>query len=285
MGDFGDETAVERVGDRRYRADLHQAWEIWGPMGGYVAAIALRAAGAEATHPRPVSFYCHYLGVARFEPVDLQVDVVRRGRSAETLRVAMTQGDRPILDATVAVAAPDDGLEHDVAVVPDVPGPDALPTRDERFATAGVPVPPTFPFWANFDERPVDFDPDWPPEGPLDPIWQYWLRFVPTSTFTDPWVDAGRVVLLADLPSWPAAMRHHAHRYSDGRAPWIAPSVDLHVAFHRLVPDEPWLLVDGEAPLATDGLLPFRSQLWSPAGRLVASGAGQCLFRRLPPGA
>ena len=40
-----------------------------------------------------------------------------------------------------------------------------------------------------------------------------------------------------------------------------------------------------EAPIAADGLLPFRSLLWSPDRRLVASGTGQCLFRRAPAGA
>lgn len=284
MGDFGEQTAVERVGEGRYRAVLHRDWEIWGPMGGYVAAVAARAAGAEAVHPRPASFFCHYLGVARFEPVDLHVDVVRRGRSAETLRVTMIQGDRPVLDATVSVVATDEGLEHDEAEAPDVAGPHDLPTRDEQYALAGVTPPPTFPFWSNFDGRSLDFHPAWPPDGPLDPRWRSWLRFEPRSTFDDPWTDVGRYLVLTDLPSWPAAIRRHAHEWPEGQPPWVAPSLDLYVAFHRLVPAEPWLLVVGEAPLATDGLLPLRSTLWSEDRHLVASGTGQCLFRRIPAG-
>jgi len=42
MGDFERETRVEGGGGR-YRAALSQDWEIWGPNGGYLAAIALRA--------------------------------------------------------------------------------------------------------------------------------------------------------------------------------------------------------------------------------------------------
>jgi hypothetical protein len=45
MGDIEEQTAVRSVGEGRYTADVHQDWEIWGPCGGYVAAIALRAAG------------------------------------------------------------------------------------------------------------------------------------------------------------------------------------------------------------------------------------------------
>jgi acyl-CoA thioesterase-2 len=46
MGDLAADTRVEQVGNGRYGAHLSSEWEIWGPMGGYVAAIALRAAGA-----------------------------------------------------------------------------------------------------------------------------------------------------------------------------------------------------------------------------------------------
>ena len=52
---------------------VHADWEIWGPCGGYVAALALRAAGAESPFARPASFFCHYLSVAAFAPVDLVV--------------------------------------------------------------------------------------------------------------------------------------------------------------------------------------------------------------------
>lgn len=283
VGDFGEQTAVDRVGEGRYRATLSADWEIWGPMGGYVAAVAARAAGAEAAHPRPVSFFCHFLGVARFAPVDLVVDVVRRGRTAETLRVSITQEGRPILDATVAVAADNEGLEHAFATPPDVPAPEDLPTPEQLAATLDEDRP-SFPFWDNFDVRHIDWRRDWPPPGPEDPVVRQWQRFVPRSTFDDPWVDVGRYLLLCDLPSWPAAMRHHAWRWEDGQPDWVAPSVDLYVALHQLVPDEPWLLMDGVAPIARDGLLACRSAVWTPDGRLVATGAGQCLFRRLPPG-
>jgi len=46
MGDLAADTAVVARGDRSLRSDVERGLEIWGPMGGYVAACALRAAGA-----------------------------------------------------------------------------------------------------------------------------------------------------------------------------------------------------------------------------------------------
>ena len=56
MGNLADDSVVERVDDGRYTAKLSSDWEIWGPMGGYVAAVALRAAGAESPFSRPAAF-------------------------------------------------------------------------------------------------------------------------------------------------------------------------------------------------------------------------------------
>ena len=66
------------------------------------------------------------------------------------------------------------------------------------------------PFWNNIESRPVDPDALGRPDGPRPAVWQQWLRFRETATFSDPWVDATRSLVLVDLPSWPAAVRPHA---------------------------------------------------------------------------
>jgi acyl-CoA thioesterase-2 len=276
MGDLALDTAVEHVGEGRYAARLSDEWEIWGPMGGYVAAIALRAAGAASPFARPASFFCHYLGVAAFDRVELGVSTLRAGRSALSQRVSVTQGARPILEATVWSVAENDGLEHDEAVAPDTPRPDELRPIDEL-----VPDPPnSFAFWNNVEMRPVGFRENWPPSEPLPPVWQAWCRFRPTATFgDDPWVDACRSVILVDVQSWPAASPRHAWREPHG---YIAPSLDLYVAFHTPAPTEEWLLADGYAPVSRDGMFGWTGRLWTPGGDLVATGAGQALYRRVP---
>jgi acyl-CoA thioesterase-2 len=224
---------------------------------------------------RPAAFSCHYLGVADFGNVDLRVEARRRGRTAASQRVEVTQGGRPILDAMVWSVGDVAGLEHDETSPPAVPDPDELPEIGELLPEDAAPP---FPFWNNLEAKPLAFEAQWPPDGPRPARWQEWLRFTPTATFEDPWVDAARCVILVDLPSWPSAHRPHAWK----QPPFTAPTLDLNVAFHRPTSGRDWLLCDGAAPLSTGGLFGWNARVWSTGGQLHASGGGQCLYRRLP---
>jgi acyl-CoA thioesterase-2 len=275
MGDLEKDTAVVARGDGRYEATLSRDWEIWGPMGGYVAACGLRAAAADLDEGFvPAAFSCHYLSVGAFEPVDIRVETRKGGRSATAQRVELAQGDRKILDAMVWSIRDGEGLEHDETVPPDVPPPSELPNIEELLPDDAQPP---FPFWNNFGAKPIDFEVDWPPDGPRPARWREWLTFLPTASFDDPWVDACRSVILVDLPSWPSAHRPHAWQ----QPPFTAPTLDLNVAFHQPSAGEDWLLCDGAAPLSTGGLFAWTARVWSPGGRLHASGGGQCLYRRM----
>ena len=203
MGDIERQTAVEPAGDGRFTAMVHADWEIWGPCGGYVAALALRAAGAASHLARPASFFCHYLSVASFAPVDLVVTPLRSGRTVLAQRVAVSQEGRPVLDAMVWSVGEVEGLEHEDVDPPDVPDPEALPTWAELRPDD---VRPPMPFWDNFDQRPLVWSEEWPPPGPQPPTWRAWVRPRPTATFDDPWVDAARSLIVLDVGSWPAGL-------------------------------------------------------------------------------
>jgi acyl-CoA thioesterase II len=278
MGDLALETAVTPVGPpddagvQRFEAQVHRDWEIWGPEGGYVAAIALRAAGAVSPFARPASFYCHYLSVAAFEPVDLVVTPLRSGRTVLAQRVAMTQHGRPVLEAMVWSLGEVEGLEHDDHRAPDVPDPDELRSPQEVWPDREGPP---FNFWNNFDQRPVDFSKGWPPPAALPPVWQTWVRCQPTPVFSDPWVDAARTLIVLDVMSWPAGSRPHAYK----EPPFIAPSLDLYASFQHSGTSSEWLLLDGHSPVAADGLLSWNGRVWTRDHQLVASGGGQAVFR------
>ena len=272
MGDIGLQTAVEPAGEGRFTAMVHADWEIWGPCGGYVAALALRAAGAESHLHRPASFFCHYLSVASFAPVDLEVTPLRAGRTVLAQRVAMSQEGRPVLDAMVWSVGDVEGLEHEDVDPPDVPDPDELPSRADVGPDEDRPA---MPFWDNFEQRLITWSKQWPPPGPLPPTWRTWVRPRPTASFADPWVDAARSLIVLDVGSWPAGSRPHLYL----EPPYIAPSLDLYASFQYPGVSSDWLLLDAHSPVAHGGLLSWTSRVWSQERRLVASGGGQAVFR------
>ncbi|MEY2421702.1 MAG: acyl-CoA thioesterase [Acidimicrobiaceae bacterium] len=273
MGNLAADTAVERIDEHRHRATLNKDWEIWGPMGGYIASYALRAIAQETEFPRPASFSCHYLSVAAFDEIDIVVTPLRESRVAGSYRAEIMQGDRRILEATAwTIADGVEALEHDDAVAPDVAEPDDLPTLAELLEGVEEAGPP-FPFWNNFDVRPLRFRKDWPPPAPLPPVFHEWIRFL-EGDYADPWADACRSLVLIDIQSWPAANQPHAYRQHS----IYAPSLDLYVAFHRR-PTSDWMLVDGYSAVGDGGLLGWTGRLWDTDRRLVASGGGQLLCR------
>jgi acyl-CoA thioesterase II len=290
VGDIERQTAVTREDDGRYSAMVHRDWEIWGPCGGYVAAIALRAAGAESPFARPASFFCHYLSVAAFAPVDLAVTPLRSGRTVLAQRIEMSQDGRPVLDAMVWSVGPVDGLEHQDVSPPEVADPDDLAPPPPEPPLRPGEERPRYAFWDNFEQRPTDWVQPWPPEEPLPPLWRTWVRYVDGPAdgpatgagagagAENPWVGAARALVVLDVGSWPAGSRPHAYRNHS----FIAPSLDLYAAFQDLGPasGREWLLLDAHSPVAEAGLLSWTGRVWSRDRRLVVSGGGQAVFRR-----
>jgi acyl-CoA thioesterase-2 len=277
MGDLAAQTAVTLLdgpdgdGVVHCSARLSSDWEIWGPEGGYVAAVALRAAGVASPLARPASFFCHYLSVAAFDEVELTVTPLRAGRTVLSQRVEMFQGGRRVLDAMVWSVGEVAGLAHEDLAPPDVPDPDDLKSPEALWPDQ----PARFNFWDNFDQRPIDYFESWPPPGPASPTWRTWVRCRPTATFADPWVDAARSLVVLDVVSWPAGSRPHAY----AEPPFIAPSLDLYASFQHPGTTSDWLLLDGHSPVAEDGLLSWNGRVWNRQRKLIASGGGQALFR------
>lgn len=275
MGDFAIDTAVEG-GDGVYRARLSRDWEIWGPNGGYVAAIALRAAGASTALRRPATFSCHYLNVAAFDAVDIQVTTYRSSKRAASLGVSMSQEGRRILEANVWVVSDDaEGFERADAKPPEVPAADTLKPVEELVAPEDVGR--RFKFWENLECRPLKWVP-WDAREPGEARVLDWYRFRPVATFADPFIDAARSLLLIDTMVWPANCR----AYAEEEIVYIAPSLDVNVHFHAAEPDSDWLLIDATAPVASGGLICGRADIWSASGRLLASGGSQLFCRPAP---
>lgn len=283
MGDLDLDTTLSPLdgaraeGVVRFGVDLSDDWRIWTLNGGYVAAVALRAAGAVTSFDRPASISLQLLSGAVAGPAEVSVRSARRARSAECLAVVIDQGGRRIAEGHVwSVASVADGPSHDDAGDRPAGPPLSYPTIHEHIAARGsdAPAAPDFPFWGNFESRPISWVEDWD-DRPAGPAFAGdWLRFAPTATFADPFLDAGRVAVALDVYSFPSLVR--AHEPPIG---WTAPNIDLHCSFHRRSDDSPWILGVGRTPVAEDGLAGFTAEVWSEDGRLLASASGQMLVR------
>ncbi len=275
MGDLAVDARLTDRGDGMYAVDLSRDWEIWGPNGGYMAAIALDAARLTTARQRPANATVHFLSAASFDqPVTVAPTVQRSTRVATSVRVAVTQGDRPVLEAMVwAVDDGLPGLQHDGPPPPAAAGRwEDHPTMDERWAAAGVERPTTYRFWDNFEQRPPVWVDDWEQRQGLDPEYLDWIRFAAVSD-DGQWAEAARQLLLVDLGAWPAVNRTHV------QSDYIAPSIDVSCEFHHLGPHSGWYLLRGESPVAGNGLVASHQEVWDDHGRLLASGISHLLCR------
>jgi acyl-CoA thioesterase len=268
MGDLGNDTQVAGA-NGSYTAMVSDDWELWGPQGGYIASLALRAAGAETGRARPASINVSYLSAAAFEPVDIDVVVTRTTRFASAASITMTQGDRTVLTAQVWGVDAMGGIEHQTAATPGVTNwqdladiKDLLPDDAE----------PPHPFWQNLQERPLNFVTDWQNRVPGEPTSDRWYRFVPASSFDDPWVDACRMVVLLDVDGWAAACAAHSSPMD-----YFAPTIEFTARFVGVRGSE-WLLSRARAPVATGGLVAATAELWNDdQTQLVATGGSTLL--------
>ena len=88
------------------------------PNGGYLLALLGRAASSLTDSAHVVAASAHYLRSPDPGPIEIEAEILRRGRSISQIRARMSQGGRPCVDALIstgqldASAAPrwDDGL-------------------------------------------------------------------------------------------------------------------------------------------------------------------------------
>lgn len=268
MGVLQNDTLIRKDGER-LTASLHKDWNIWGPNGGYVSAVALRAAGAVAPEDhRPATLTVQYLSVAEFDEVECLVTPVKKGRNAWLLNVALVQKDRTFLQAQVWTTNKADGPDKVEPVMPDVARQEDLKTVAEHL---GPDAPAAHGFWKNLDTKPLVWIPWDQPRPPGPPVLTEWYQFKGYEP-GDAFLDACRATILIDTLLWPTHHRGLAERPN-----YIAPSLDLTVWFHEPAGAADWLLLDTETDVARGGLIHGRGRVWTPDGRLVATGGSNML--------
>lgn len=132
----GDPSAFDRAtavtpaaGPGTYTGDVDPSWFVDGRAnGGYLAALATRAALLEAApgHVHPLAVSAAFAAPTPAGPVELAVEVLRRGRGTSVLRVRVGPADAPHLDALVTAGRLADGDP----CVPGPPPPSLPPEQD-----------------------------------------------------------------------------------------------------------------------------------------------------------
>ncbi|HEV7807154.1 MAG TPA: thioesterase family protein [Solirubrobacteraceae bacterium] len=141
---FSQVSCVSNRGGGIFDAEVSAEWTIAGrPNGGYLLALMGRAAGTLVGSGDVVAASAHYLHSPDPGPVEIEGELLRRGRSTSQVRVRLSQGDRACVEALVSTSE----LGPSVAPLWDGGVPDVEPVpydkcvRLEPVASDGFRVP------------------------------------------------------------------------------------------------------------------------------------------------
>ena len=261
-----ESTFVTRVGDRRYSATIAPVWNLaMVPQGGVVAAIAARAMEAElGTGQSLRSFHGVFAAPVPVGPVDIEVDVIRSGRSMSQVQATVrAPGADAGFTALAAFGHERPGFAYTELTMPSVAPPaECVSYRDPPPPDSGRPDGPMFPFWNEVLEgRSALGHAPWDPSEREAAEVATWFRFEHFPADGHGQFDQLALLVAADM--MPSAV---FERMGPAESGWFAPSVDLTVHLVGL-PTGNWILNHSRAHYAGDGYASAEAALWDPDGR------------------
>ena len=258
---FLDATAVHRVADGRYASDIDPLWNLRPlPQGGLVTAIAVRSMQEQLADPaqRLRTLHTAFAAQVASGPVEVDVEVLRRGRSMSHLRGEVRNEGAARGHLTTAIfGATRAGFDFtDLEPPADRPHPDGCPSFRDPLPE-GVEGFEPMPFWEQVIEgRNVTGHPPWEEYVPERAERVSWYRFDDPPRLDDGTIDPLSTIVLVDI--MPGAVGEKVGRVDRN---WFAPSVDLTV--HILGENtSPWLLAHNRARFAGDGYASADMALW-----------------------
>jgi acyl-CoA thioesterase len=264
---FDSAIALEADGPGRYRGQSPDAyWNMAGPFGGTTAAVLLRAALLDQPDGvAPVALTVNYCAALERGAFQIGVRKLRSGKSVRHVSLEMTQSDAITASASVVLALRRASWQHQVAAMPDVPPPDAVPLLD----TGGrLPWLQRYEFRFVSGAMQLQAQPFAEPQSPRSVLWV---------------ADAPRRAL--DHLSLAALCDVFFVRVFQVRGTLVpAGTVTMTVHFHASADD---LAAQGEAPLLgvadaqtfTRNFGDQSAQLWSTRGRLLATSTQLAWFK------
>ncbi|KQO84303.1 MULTISPECIES: acyl-CoA thioesterase II [unclassified Frigoribacterium] len=261
--------------------DVFTGTSQWEPLGrvfgGQVMAQSLVAAQRTIGDERAVhSLHAYFLRPGDLSiPITFTVDRIHDGRSFATRRTQASQDGVPILSMIASFQTLDDGLDHQIDMPSDLPGPDDVPSDAELLSAVDHPVARA---WADrpFDMRHVPSPVYFSIDGARVAHQAVWMRA--TSPLPDD-LDLHRAALLyaSDYTLLETIYRRHG-------VPMITPglkaaSLDHAMWWHRPGRADEWMLYVQESPNATGGRGLALGRIYDVSGRLLASVAQEGMIR------
>jgi acyl-CoA thioesterase II len=233
--------------------------------GGQMLAQAIVAASKTVPHQRVTSAYMIFSKAAAFDaPLDVNVDVLRRGRTFSTVEVRVEQDDALRSTGLLLLDAGAPDVFRGAAAMPSVPGPyDAVPF-DMRVSGR--------------DLRIVDGAYSSDPDRVGPPEIYAWVRF--RDVPAEPYLQTA--LLAQSTTHWTiaAAMRPHpGFGEADAHVTLSTGIMSIAIAFHDDVDVTEWLLYANPAMYAGRGLAQGEGRVFTEDGRLVASYSVQAMIR------
>ncbi|MBZ4417339.1 acyl-CoA thioesterase II [Myxococcus sp. RHSTA-1-4] len=254
-------------------------------FGGQVLGQALSAASQTVAADRHVhSLHGYFLRAGDASmPVVYTVDRVRDGGSFTTRRVVAIQKGQPIFTMIASFHGDEQGFAHQ-ATMPDVPGPEGLPTEMELLRRNSGHIPERlrekFLHDKPIEIRPVAYvDPFNPVKR--EPIKHVWFR-ADGNLPDDPQVHRYVLAYASDFNLIGTALLPHAMSFFQPNIQGA--SLDHALWFHGDLKVNDWLLYSIDSPWAGNARGLARGNIFTRDGRLVASVAQEGLLRIVQKG-
>lgn len=262
MSHFDEETRIEAVdGGRRWQGTVTPAWNIGSnPNGGYLLALAATAL-QQATPGQgdPLSITAHYLrpGLGG-QPCQVDVDVLRRGRTLSTARATLLQDGQARLEVLAAMGKlGEDEPPRLTLPMPEMPPPEQCVSRSGGAQGVGLPI---------LDRLEIRLHPQQARPGEAGrALVSGWIRFIDGR-------DADPLACLLMADAFPPAVFGLL-----GAVGWV-PTVELTVHL-RARPAPGWLCAQFTAHDLAEGRVIEDGALWDSQGRLVAQSRQLALVR------
>ncbi|WP_298432284.1 acyl-CoA thioesterase II [Geobacter sp.] len=271
---------LERIEENLFRGGSLDLGGI-SVFGGQVLGQALVAAGRTVAGRRAHSLHAYFLRPGDMTaPIVYDVDRIRDGRSFSTRRIVAIQHGEPIFTMAASFQIDEGGLEHQTPM-PDVPGPEGLPSLVDLRRKMAELDPERFGFGQKgLRELPIEIRPVEPANpyklGRQPPAQKIWFRAVGRIP-DDPGLHQAVLAYASDFGLLRTASLTHEISFRQKNV--HAASIDHAMWFHRDFRADQWLLYVTESPSASGSRGFALGNIFSRDGTLVASVAQEGLMR------